>query len=132
MNTTKCRECGKPLIGRADKKYCHEGCRNEFNNRKNRVFYNRLRRTNRLLLRNYRILLAHDRQAGNLSRIELIELGFRFELFTGMSLDADGNFVRYVYDLGLKEISSDRFRIFKQEESMESPPTSTLELERRL
>jgi hypothetical protein len=77
-------------------------------------------------------LLAHDGQAGNLSRIELIELGFRFELFTGMSLDADGNFVRYVYDLGLKEISSDRFRIFKQEESMESPPTSTLELERRL
>ena len=132
MNRTKCRECGKPLIGRTDKKYCHEGCRNEFHNRKNRVFYSRLRRVNRLLLRNYRILLAHYGHANNLSRMALTELGFRFELFTGMSVDSQGNTMRYVYDLGLKEISSGQFRIYKQEEGMDSPPTSTLELERRL
>jgi hypothetical protein len=76
--------------------------------------------------------MAHDRQADNVSRIELIELGFRFELFTGMSVDPQGNTMRYVYDLGLKEITSDRFRIYKQEERMDLPPTSTLELERRL
>ena len=32
MGSRECLNCKKPLIGRADKKFCDKQCRNEFNN----------------------------------------------------------------------------------------------------
>ena len=34
MKHEKCMECGKPLSGRTDKKFCCGKCRNRFNNRR--------------------------------------------------------------------------------------------------
>ena len=31
-NQTFCLQCGLPLVGRADKKYCDDGCRNAYHN----------------------------------------------------------------------------------------------------
>jgi predicted nucleic acid-binding Zn ribbon protein len=30
-----CLECGKRIVGRADKKFCDDACRNDFNNKQN-------------------------------------------------------------------------------------------------
>ena len=52
----KCLECESPLVGRIDKKFCSDYCRNSYNNKINtnnknliRNINNRLRRNNKLL-----------------------------------------------------------------------------------
>ena len=32
----QCPECEDPIIGRTDKKFCSDGCRNSYNNRVNK------------------------------------------------------------------------------------------------
>ena len=51
-----CPECGDKLIGRADKKYCSDACKNAHNNSNNRDSKNIVRRVNNRLRKNYRIL----------------------------------------------------------------------------
>ncbi len=51
-----CRECGTRLVGRSDKQFCADFCRNAFHNRENREVNALLRRGNQVLRRNYRIL----------------------------------------------------------------------------
>lgn len=31
---TRCENCGKELFGRTDKRFCNDGCRNQFNREK--------------------------------------------------------------------------------------------------
>jgi len=53
-----CFECGEPLKGRIDKKFCDDACRNSYNNRVNKDTKNLIRNTNNRLRKNYRILEA--------------------------------------------------------------------------
>ena len=50
-----CPECGDKIIGRIDKKFCSDGCRNAYNNRINKDSKNLIRNTNNRLRKNYRI-----------------------------------------------------------------------------
>lgn len=52
-----CLECGEPLKGRSDKKFCDTYCRNNFHNRVNADQHREVRSINSRLLRNRRILL---------------------------------------------------------------------------
>ena len=52
----ECLECGEKIIGRVDKKFCSDPCRNSYNNRLNKDSSNLIRNTNNLLRKNYRIL----------------------------------------------------------------------------
>ena len=51
-----CPECGTKIIGREDKKFCCDGCRNTYNNRNNKDAINLIRNTNNALRKNWRIL----------------------------------------------------------------------------
>ena len=33
-----CLECGEKIIGRSDKKFCNDACRNSYNNKQNKVY----------------------------------------------------------------------------------------------
>ena len=52
----QCEECGERVIGRADKKFCSDACRNAFNNALNKDNKNLVRNINNRLRKNYRIL----------------------------------------------------------------------------
>ena len=54
--TKQCLECGDKIVGRIDKKFCTDGCRNAYNNRVNKDSKNLIRNTNNRLRKNYRIL----------------------------------------------------------------------------
>ncbi|MBN2521295.1 MAG: hypothetical protein JXB17_12355, partial [Bacteroidales bacterium] len=57
METKKlCTECGEPIHGRSDKKFCCDQCRNIFNNRLNSNLNNYMRNINNVLRKNRRIL----------------------------------------------------------------------------
>ena len=52
----KCLECGEKIVGRIDKKFCSDACRNAYNNSVNKDSKNLIRNTNNRLRKNYRIL----------------------------------------------------------------------------
>ena len=51
-----CLECGSKILGRIDKKFCNDSCRNTYNNKLNKDRRNLVRNTNNRLRKNYRIL----------------------------------------------------------------------------
>ena len=52
-----CLECGEKIVGREDKKFCSDGCRNAYNNKINKDSTNYMRNINNKLRKYYRILL---------------------------------------------------------------------------
>lgn len=62
----KCRECGAPVSGRSDKRFCSDDCRTAFHNRRYRIAAKPMAPVNRILRRN-RTLLEKVYAAGKRS-----------------------------------------------------------------
>ncbi len=96
-----CLECGEKLVGRADKKFCGDYCRNAYNNRQNRDANNLMRNVHNLLRRNYRILKKlNPTGKTTLSRSRLLQEGFDFDFVTNLYTTRKGDTYFFVYDLG--------------------------------
>ncbi|SFR34603.1 hypothetical protein SAMN04490243_0857 [Robiginitalea myxolifaciens] len=81
----KCRECGLPIYGRSDKRFCDDGCRNAFHNRRAQGINRELQGTHRKLLRNFRLLQDYESSGINRVRLEeLLRQGFDPESCTGL------------------------------------------------
>ena len=77
----QCPECGEKIVGRIDKKFCSDHCRNAFNNRVNKDSKNLIRNINNRLRKNWRILeeLNPDHKTKT-TRTKLIAKGFEVRL----------------------------------------------------
>ncbi len=97
----KCPECGKPIFGRVDKKFCSDACRNAHNNRTNSDATNYVRNVNNILRKNRRIMQELNPD-GKLKthRDKLIAKGFSFEYFTNVYKTKAGQEYRFCYDQG--------------------------------
>ncbi|MDX1782685.1 MAG: hypothetical protein R3361_00850, partial [Aequorivita vladivostokensis] len=78
-----CPECGHKIMGRADKKFCSDSCRNAHNNQLNKDNKNLVRNINNRLRKNYRILekLNTDDKTKT-TKDKLLRMGFSFDYFT--------------------------------------------------
>ncbi|KKQ83435.1 MAG: hypothetical protein UT04_C0032G0014 [Candidatus Daviesbacteria bacterium GW2011_GWF2_38_7] len=56
MDKKTCIECGETIVGRSDKKFCCDLCRNSYNNKQNSESTNLVRNINNILRKNRRIL----------------------------------------------------------------------------
>ena len=106
MQTEKryCQCCGHPIHGRSDKKFCDEGCRNNFNNQQNSVQNKEIRIINRVLKRNRAILLrllALEKKPTKVDRECLLLEGFNFRYMTQQGVGSDGQSYQICYDVGL-------------------------------
>ncbi len=96
-----CFECGEPLKGRPDKKFCSDQCRVSFNNRLNSDETNYVRNVNNALRKNRRILASLN-PAGK-TRVpmsKLTELGFDLRYHTDLYKTKDGATYFYCYEHG--------------------------------
>ena len=111
-----CPECNEKIIGRDDKKFCSDGCRNTFNNRINKDSSNFMRNINNKLRKNYRIL-AELNAAGKTktTKSDLSEKGFDFMFFTNIHTTKAGNIYRCVYDHGYRILKNDHHIVVKKE-----------------
>ena len=109
-----CPECGSTFLGRADKKFCSDMCRNAYNNKLNSDTYNVVRNTNNQLRRNRRILeeLCPDDKAKT-TKSTLLAKGFDFTLLTSIRPTQKGSVYYFVYDYGYLELDNDFFLIVK-------------------
>ena len=106
MQTEKrlCQSCGQILQGRTDKKFCDDGCRNNFNNQQNSVQNKEIRIINRVLKRNRAILLALlsvGKKPKKVHREYLLLEGFNFRYMTHQEAGPAGQSYQICYDVGL-------------------------------
>ncbi len=113
----KCLECGEKIIGRVDKKYCSDYCRNAYNNKVNKDSKNLIRNINNRLRKNYRVLDSFSLKEGKTktTRTRLMDKGFDFEFITNLYTTKKGTTYYFVYDLGYLPLDNDYYMIVKRE-----------------
>ncbi|MEZ4875253.1 MAG: hypothetical protein R2793_07360 [Flavobacteriaceae bacterium] len=115
MNAT-CPECGSKIIGRADKKFCSDACRNAHNNALNRDTKNTIRTINNRLRKNHRILEAlNTNDKTKVTKATLLKHGFQFDYLTGIYTTKAGSTYFYVYDQGYLPLDNDFYLLVKRE-----------------
>ncbi|MGL6038641.1 MAG: hypothetical protein ACRC0E_07115 [Soonwooa sp.] len=103
-----CLECGEKIVGRSDKKFCSDACRNSYNNRINKDTTNLMRNINYQLRKNHRILTDCNIDGKTkILKSKLLALGFSFEYFTQMIVYKNASEYRFVYDQGYKFLEDD-------------------------
>jgi predicted nucleic acid-binding Zn ribbon protein len=96
-----CLECGDKIIGREDKKFCSDACRNAYNNKMNKDTNNLMRNINNRLRKNYRILQEINPDGKiKTSKSKLLSKGFSFDWFTNIVQTKTGNTYFFIYDQG--------------------------------
>ena len=113
----QCPECGDTIVGRIDKKFCSDGCRNTYNNRLNKDHKNIIRNTNNRLRKNYRILeVLNPEQKTKVSKSRLIEKGFDFNYITNIYTTKAGKIYYFVYNQGYLPLDNDYYALVKRED----------------
>ncbi|MBW3518760.1 hypothetical protein [Flavobacterium sp. NKUCC04_CG] len=103
-----CLECGTKLVGREDKKFCDDSCRNSYNNKVNKDFNNLVRNTNNQLRKNYRILRFFNKSGKTKIPIsKLLQQGYDFQLFTSIYQTKTGTIYYFVYNQGYLNIDTE-------------------------
>ncbi len=111
-----CLECGDKIVGREDKKFCSDGCRNAYNNKINKDSTNFMRNVNNKLRKNYRILsILNTDGKSKTTKSKLLSKGFDFEFFTNILETKTGNTYYFVYDQGYRILEDDYYMLVKKE-----------------
>ena len=117
MDTKNCLDCGAPIMGRTDKKFCSDSCRNNYNNKLNSNSNNYMRNINNILRKNRRILSDLNPEGkAKVPTKKLLEKGFNFNYYTNTYQTKKGATYFYCYDYGYLPIENDyQFLVKKQE-----------------
>jgi len=111
-----CLECNEKIVGREDKKFCSDGCRNAYNNKINKDSNNYMRNVNNKLRKNYRILIeANTEGKSKITKAKLLSKGFDFDYFTNILNTNTGNTYYFVYDQGYRFLENDFYMLVKKE-----------------
>jgi len=111
-----CLECNEKIVGREDKKFCSDGCRNAYNNKINKDSTNYMRNINNRLRKNYRILSELNSEGkSKTTRTKLSSKGFDFEYFTTILNTKSGNTYYFVYDQGYMTLENDFYMLVKKD-----------------
>ena len=111
-----CLECSEKIVGREDKKFCSDSCRNAFNNKINKDSTNFMRNVNNKLRKNYRILSELNTEGkSKATRDKMINKGFDFDFFTNILHTKTGNTYYFLYDQGYRSLDNDYFMLVKKE-----------------
>lgn len=110
-----CLECEDKIVGRVDKKFCSDHCRNAYNNKINKDKSNLVRNINNRLRKNYRILEElNPGDKTKTSRTKLLAKGFSFDYFTSIYTTKTGTIYYFVYDQGYLPLEGDFYALVKR------------------
>ena len=115
-NEMECLECGEKIVGRADKKFCDDACRNSFNNKQNSDSTNLMRNINNKLRKNFRILSSINKDGKTkTTKTKLTSKGFDFDYLTQIVVYKNGAEYRFVYNQGYKFLEEDWVLLVRKE-----------------
>ena len=120
LSEKSCPECGSPIRGRADKKFCSDECRSSFNNTKNRSTNNMLRRINGVLKRNRDILLKYNPDGkARVAKSKLQNAGFNYSYHTNSYTTKAGKTYFFCYDQGYLELENEMLSLVHKQDYIE-------------
>ena len=112
-----CPQCGDPVYGRIDKKFCSDQCRNAYNNKNLGYTNNYIRTVNSILRKNRKIL--EDLTPKGKAKVHLNQLkkqGYNFDYFTNQYITRNGNVYFFCYEYGYLKLENDFFALVQREE----------------
>ncbi len=119
MEERACLECGKPVHGRIDKKFCDDQCRNAYNNKQNADANNFVRNVHYTLRKNRRILEELNPSGKEkVLKNKLTEKGFDFTFHTSTYTTKKGATYHFVYEYGYLELENDYLLLVKNEKAL--------------
>jgi len=112
-----CIDCGKTLMGRSDKKFCSDYCRNAYYNKHNRDSINLLRTVNNILRKNRRIIAELNPNGKTRVHREKLEgKGFNFNYFTNIYVTKSGTTYYFCYDQGYLKLEGHHYALVERKE----------------
>ena len=115
-----CLECGEPLRGRADQKFCSDVCRTAYHNKMHAEKNTVIRHINSILRKNRNILeRLNPKGKSKVSKEKLTGEGFNFSYFTNIYTTKAGSTYYYCYDQGYLPIEGNRYVLVKKQEWMD-------------
>ncbi len=117
-----CQECGKPVKGRIDKKFCNDYCRNAYNNKSKIEESAYVRQIDQALKRNRRILeeLLGKEDMIKQPKANFINKGFNFLYHTHQYTNKKGNIYYFCYEYGFLPLEGEWYLIVKKKQSLNS------------
>lgn len=113
----KCLYCDKPLkSGRIDKKFCDDGCRNQYHNEQKIAEHAEIKMVNNILKNNRKILkaLLGDNKFVNVSHNDLLKKGFEFDYLTHyVTSKTQNNKYVFNYNYGYYEYEKNKYKVVK-------------------
>ena len=111
-----CHNCNTRLFGRVDQKFCSDQCRTDFNNRLNGEANNLIRRINRILQKNRRIMkMLNPNGRSRIHKSKMIDMGFNFKYYTHRSKVKSGNEYYFCYDQGYLSCDEEYYSIIEKQ-----------------
>ena len=119
--TRNCFACGRALRGRADKKFCDDNCRNNYNNQQKAKgnYSSFVRNINNTLVKNRKILeslLPDSEEMAKANKDKLQRLGFQFKYLTHLYTTKTGKTYYFCYDYGYLPLENDWYLIVRRKE----------------
>jgi predicted nucleic acid-binding Zn ribbon protein len=113
----QCLDCSEPIKGRADKKFCSDQCRNNFNNQLNSDRNNFMRSINNILRRNRRILCElNPEDKVRVHKDKLMQRGFNFRYFTNTYTTQKGATYYFCYEQGYLPLENEFYALVLKKE----------------
>ena len=104
LSPNQCLKCGKPVVGRADKKFCDSYCRNSYNNQNKSTEERYLMLVNSILRKNRTILKRLSPEGKATIRKEVLDqMGYDYRHFSGI-FKSKTNLYYLIYDYAFSPI----------------------------
>lgn len=112
-----CLDCGNPVKGRADKKFCGDLCRNNYNNHLKAEDNAIIKEVNLILKKNRSILSKFNPDGkAKVSKNKLLGAGFNLNYCTRIQQTQNGNTYIFCYEYGYLSLNELDFLLVKKEE----------------
>lgn len=112
-----CLWCDKELkSGRIDKKFCNEGCRNQYHNAQKIAEHEEIKKINSILKNNRKILkaLLNDKPSVLVNHDALLKKGFEFDYLThSVTSQFKKNKYVFCYNYGYHEYEKNKYKVVK-------------------
>ena len=118
----QCVQCGERLVGRTDKRFCSDACRNLYHYHANNAPINYVRNVINILKRNRRILSElNDGPEGTkkVHRDKLVQNGYSFLYHTHTYRTRAGNTYVFCFEHGYLELGENWFTLVRRDEYLE-------------
>jgi uncharacterized Zn ribbon protein len=117
MERKKCLECGEEFVGRSDKKFCSDSCRNTYNNKLNSDENNIVRNTNNILRKNRRILksIIPNGKVKTISKNRLLAEGYNTKHLTDFLKTKAGKVYFFCYEYGYTQLDENKVTVVKKD-----------------